>query len=147
MFKVDNDLFHDSAMMEKRQMTVEDFLAIMDANKETFPDFATLPKEAKIMVANVNICTGTAYSYYKEGKFWGVGGIRYTGLGEAWLIGMPETRKELIMPEFYFIKDEFRRQRDELNLWRIFAENRISEDFLRHLGFEKKDNILVWTRK
>ena len=38
---------------------------------------------------------------------------------------------------FQFVADEFKRVRKEKNLWRIFAESKISERFLHHLGFEK----------
>ena len=130
-----------------QKMKVEDFIAVIEANAEVYPEFSTLPKETKVMIANVNICTGTAVSYFKDGKFWAVGGIRYIGLGEAWGISSPEARRELTKSELRYIKKEIvERQRDELNLWRVFAVNKISENFLEHLGFAKQDNIFLWTR-
>jgi len=134
-------------MIERRAMIVEDFLKVMDANKAIYPAYDALADEHKRFIAKVNMLMGTAYSYFKDGEFWGVGGIRYIGVGEAWLIGSPETRKQLTMPEFAFIKERFEQERDEKNLWRVFAESSISDVFLRRLGFVKQDGFHVWTRQ
>jgi len=133
-------------MITKEPMTVEDFLAVMQTNAELYPEYASLPEEQKVFIAKLNLITGTAYSYFKDGQFWGVGGIRYMGIGEAWMIGSPQSRKQLTMPEFTFIKQDFQAQRDDKNLWRIFAESRISQVFLRRLGFVQQDGFHVWTR-
>ena len=133
-------------MITRQQMTVEDFLQVMAANKGLWPEFDALTDEQKLFVAKVNILTGTAYSYFKDGEFWGVGGIRYIGIGEAWLIGSPQTRKQLTMEEFNFIKETFEQERNEKNLWRVFAESRISQTFLKRLGFVAHQGYHVWTR-
>ena len=127
-------------------MEVEDFLSVMSANKGLWPEFDSLTDEQKLFVAKVNILTGTAYSYFKDGEFWGVGGIRYIGVGEAWLIGSPQTRKQLTMEEFNFIKETFENERNEKNLWRVFAESRISQTFLKRLGFVEHPGYHIWSR-
>lgn len=133
-------------MIEKRQMTISDFLAIMDANKEVYPDFAILSDEHKKLIANVNICTGTAQSYLKEGKLWGVGGIHYRGVGEAWLITPPDIREQHKLWLLKNAKLEFEKQRDDLKLWRVFATSKISGTFLKHLGFKPEPSTQVWNR-
>ncbi len=132
--------------MNKQPMTVENFLEVMSRNRGLWPEFDALLDGEKEFLARVNISHGTADSYFKDGKLWGVGGIRYVGMGEAWLIGPPETRKDLTMPEFNFIKEEFERQRDSHNLIRVFATTKISECFLRRLGFVAEPKAFVWTR-
>ena len=131
--------------MNSRPMTVEDYLTIMEANRGLWPDYDALQDGEKEFLAKVNISHGTADAYFKDGKLWGVGGIKYVGIAEAWLIGTPDTRKELTMPEFNFIKEEFERQRNKHNLIRVFATTKISECFLRRLGFVAEPTAHVWT--
>lgn len=134
-------------MIEVRQMKIEDFLLVMELNADVYPEFDKLPDEQKRYLANMNIITGAAESFFDNGKLVAVGGICYVGLGEAWLISLPEIRTKKSLSLFRETKNTFKRQRDDLNLWRIFATSKISETFLQHLGFEKQEKMLIWTRK
>jgi len=134
-------------IMEQRQMTTDDFLAVMAANKEFYPDYDKLSQAEKVYLANINIITGTAHSYFTDkGEFFGVGGIRYIGLGEAWCATFPHIRLRQKKKLFEETKDVFIKTRDEKNLWRVFAESKISDKFLEHLGFKKEPDMHIWTR-
>ncbi len=137
-------------MIKTQNMTAEDFLIVMAANADMYPNsvysqFAALSQEYKRYLANVNIATGEAKSFYADGKFIGSSGIRYVGIGEAWLATMPETRERplLLLKE---AKRFFKESRDDHNLWRVFANGGISMTFMEHLGFEKHENGVCWTR-
>ena len=105
-----------------------------------------LTEEQKRYLANVNIITGTAESFYENGRLVGVGGIRHIGVGEAWMITPPDVRGKRSLSLFRKTKETFTKTRDDLNLWRCFAESKISDNFLNHLGFEPNPKGLVWTR-
>jgi len=131
--------------MKIEPMTIEDFLTIMAANRGIWPQYDQMPEEQKRFLAHVNICTGTAESYFDdEGNLFGMGGIRYTGIGEAWFLTVPERRRPVL---FRTVARNFERIRDDKNLFRIFAESKISEHFLQELGFEKQQGMHIWTRK
>ena len=137
-------------MIETRQMTTEDFLIVMAANADMYPNsiysqFAALDTDYKRYLANINIATGEAKSFFDDGKFIGSSGIRYVGVGEAWLATMPHIREKpfLLLRE---AKRFFKESRDNHNLIRVFANNGISGNFLRHLGFKVEEDTCVWTR-
>ena len=131
-------------LAKSRNMKAEEFLLVMEQNKGEWPEFDKLQDEQKRLLANLNICSGTAETFFDDnGEIYGVGGIRYIGLGEAWFITKPENRKPVLLRTAI---DVFRRIREDEGLWRIFASSRISENFLRHSGFQKDDTIFTWTR-
>jgi hypothetical protein len=132
-------------MIETKDMTVDDFMRIMSANADIYPEYDNLSLEAKRYVANINIMTGTAMSYFEDGELIGVGGIRYVGIGEGWMLTLPNIREERKFLLFRQAKKDFEGTRKTKNLWRIFAETRISRIFLRHLGFTESENTHVWT--
>ncbi len=130
--------------MKTQQMTEAEFLSVMQANVGLYPDFDALSIERKRLIAQVNICTGTAESFYdNEGRLIGVGGIRYMGLGEAWMLTLPEIREPFLLRT---VAQNFERLRDEKHLWRVFAESKVSENFLKHLRFVRQDGMHIWTR-
>jgi len=133
-------------MIEQKPMQVDEFIAVMMANKTVYPEFATASPETQFLMANINTRTGTAISYFEDGKLVGMGGIRYLGLGEAWMITPPEIREHRGLSLFKAAKFNFEKQRDELKLWRVFAETKISDNFLKHLDFVKLDRGFVWNR-
>jgi hypothetical protein len=145
MYKGNSTGAYNIAMIKPEPMKLEDFLAVMQANKGVYPDYDKLPDEAKVFIGNLNIITGTAESYLENGFLIGVGGIRYIGIGEAWFLTIPELR-ERSMTLLRAARENLRRMRDEKNLWRLYATSKISTNFLKHLGFEQESN-LVWTRK
>jgi N-acetylglutamate synthase-like GNAT family acetyltransferase len=103
--------------------------------------------ETKKFLAKVNMITGTAKTFIDEkGEMFGCGGIHYVGVGEAWCISRPDTRLDKKLTLLREAKKFFKEQRDSLNLWRIYAANYISQTYLEHLGFEKADNISIWTK-
>ena len=123
--------------MTIKPATVDDILEMMDRNKREFADFALLPDEQKRNLAQLNIDSGLAQSYFLDDKLVAVGGIRMIGLGEAWLAVDPDiktTHKKTLMRESKTLLDDAKSQ----GIWCLFAVNKISENFLRHLGFEKK---------
>lgn len=124
------------------KMTIEDFLQVMAQNAEVYPEFASLPDEQKRLMANGNIVTGTAQTFREDGEIIGVGGIRHIGIGEGWCISSPENRRPSVLR---LVARNFKRIRDEKQLWRIFASSKISENFLQHLGFVKNEDFHVWT--
>ena len=133
-------------MINAENMKIEDFLAVMGANSDIYPEFAKLSDELKKYVANVNIITGEARSLYEDGRLIGVFGVRFVGIGEAWMITSPETRERRSLWLLKHSRREMIRMRDENQLWRIFAESRVSETFLKHLEFEPNPKGFVWTR-
>jgi hypothetical protein len=129
---------------ERKQMTVDDFLYVMKLNKGIYPEYDRLDDQAKRLIANVNICSGTAETLFDEdGNIFMVFGIRYIGLGEAWMACIPQRRTPAL---YRTAAEHFNRLRDTHNLWRIFAESKISENFIEHLGFKKADGMHIWTR-
>jgi len=132
--------------MKSQPMTVEEFIFVMDRNPSIYPHYDALSDEQKRIMAHLNICTGTAETFFDDqGRVFGVGGIRFVGMGEAWFITPPESR-DMKLSLFREVSQQFKRIRDEKNLWRVFSESHISENFLRHLGFEKQEGIHVWNR-
>ena len=130
--------------MTRQPMQIEEFLLVMGRNAAIYPEFAALPEQQKRLIAHVNICTGTAESFFdEEGRLFGVGGIRYLGLGEGWFITNPEYRTPALLR---LVTENFTRIIHDKNLWRVFAETRISPNFLRHLNFEKNE-MYIFTRK
>lgn len=126
-------------------MTKDDFLIVMEANADYYPEYDALPMAKKLRIAQLNIDTGTAESFYIEGELVAVGGIRYVGLGEAWMISFPTIRSDRKKTLFAETKQTLIQTQADQKLWRIFASSRISEHFLEHLGFEK-ESLLTLTR-
>lgn len=133
--------------MEVRPMEIRDFLLVMELNADVYPEFARLPDEQKKCLANVNITTGTAQSFFEDGKLVAVGGIRFIGIGEAWLLTPPKIRKDRTLSLLKETRKTFIKTRDKHNLRRVYATSRISENFLSHLGFETHPQGFVWTKK
>jgi hypothetical protein len=134
-------------MITEENMKIEDFLAVMAENSEIYPEFAKLPDEQQRYIANVNIITGEAKSIYEDGRLVAVCGVRFLGVGEAWMITPANIRSERKLSLLKHSRQEMIRMRDENDLWRIFAESRISKTFLKHLEFEPHPQGYVWTRK
>jgi hypothetical protein len=96
-----------------------------------------------------NLTAGPALSFFIDGELVACGGIRVLNTGEAWII-MPETYRAGIKhdyPKKKILVTEFRQKLTETMkieaLYRVFAEARISENFCRALGFEKRNNIFI----
>jgi len=134
-------------MIETYPMKIEDFLLVMALNADAYSDFDKLPDEQKRYLANLNIITGEAKSFFEDGRLVAVGGIRYVGLGEAWMITPPQIRDKRSLSLLRETRKSFVSMRDNNNLWRVFAESKISETFLRHLEFKPNSAGYVWTRQ
>ncbi len=127
-------------------MQVDDFLHVMMQNAHIYPEFHALPDEQKRLIANGNIVTGTAETYREDGEIYCVGGIRHIGIGECWFITPPAARthpKKLLR----VVRATFERIRENEGLWRVYAESKISENFLRHFGFHAEPGMHVWVRE
>lgn len=131
--------------MTSTDMKISEFLQIMEMNADVYPEFAALPEEQKRLIANGNIVTGTAQTFREDGRIVGVGGIRYKGIGEAWCISPPALRDQPLRL-LRQVRKSFEQIRDDKELWRVFAESKLSETFLRHLGFVKNEGIHIWTK-
>jgi hypothetical protein len=134
------------SMIEIQQMTVEDFLLLMELNADVEPEFAALSDEQKKYLATINIIMGTAQSFWSGGRLVGVGGIRFVGLGEAWMVAAPQVREQRSKSLLKEARRTFEQNRDDHNLWRVFAENKLSDTFLKHLGFQVYPQGYVWMR-
>lgn len=137
-------------MITSRIMTVDDYLSIMAFDKDSQPEFTNLTDDQKKLMADINILSGRAMSFMKDGVLFGVAGIRYAGLGEAWCACMPCIRQEQRFMLFREARKFFNSTVDELNLWKVAADCTISENFLKHLGFvkpEKPENTMIWLRR
>jgi len=132
--------------VEMRQMTVDDFLTIMDTNPGIYPEWDNLPNDQKRGLAELNITTGSAQSYFEDDVLIGVGGIRFVGVGEAWMITRPETRSKKALTLFKTVQKLLAKTIEDNNLWRVFAASKISENFLKHLGFKAEPETFCWTR-
>jgi N-acetylglutamate synthase-like GNAT family acetyltransferase len=131
--------------LTKRQMKPEEFVFVMDQNKDAYPEWATLSEERKRFIAEGNLVYGVAETYLDpEGNIVGVSGVRYVGIGEAWLITLPDARRPSLLRT---VKKLFANVMKENNLWRVFAETRFSQGFLTHLGFKKYEGTYVWERQ
>jgi hypothetical protein len=133
-------------MITKKTMTIQDFVDIMACNTASYPDYANLPEESKRFMAQLNISTGVAESYFDDGKLFGIGGIRYCGIGEAWMLTTPEARTSKTRMVFRTAVKNLTLMRDNLNLIKVYADGDISSNFLEHLDFKKTDNTLLWIR-
>jgi hypothetical protein len=133
-------------MITKRQMTIEDFLEIMAQNSEYYPDYVNLPDEHKRFLGQLNISTGVANTYFINGVLSGVGGMRYCGMGEAWTITSPKARNNQTLSVFRETVKDFHSMINEFNLLKVYADNTLSENFLKHLGFTKAENTFIWVR-
>jgi len=134
-------------MLTKKTMVIEDFLAIMAQNIEHYPEFAKLPEESKRFMAQLNISTGVAESYFdSKGELFAVGGVRYCGIGEAWVLSTPKARQSNTLTLFKNTAANLKLLRDNLNLIKVYADGDISNNFLEHLGFKKANNTLLWIR-
>jgi hypothetical protein len=130
--------------MKIEPMQIDDFLQIMRMNAEIYPEFAALPEEQKRLMANGNIVTGVAETYWQAGEIFGVGGIRHIGIGEGWMITPPGNRTPSLLR---IVAQNFQKIREEQGLWRVYAESKISENFLKHLGFNPEPGTHVWAHK
>jgi hypothetical protein len=134
-------------ILTKKTMEIEDFMAIIAQNKEHYPEYANLPEETKRFMAQLNISTGVAESYFdSEGKLFAVGGMRYCGVGEAWVLSTPQARQSNALTLFKNTAANLKLLRDKLNLIKVYADADINSNFLEHLGFNKTNNTLLWIR-
>jgi len=132
--------------IKTKMMTIDDFIKAMSPNENYYPEYAQLSEQDKRLVAKINLDTGIAESHFLDGKLIGVTGIRERGIGEAWFVVLPEIRNEHKFLLFRQTKLTLPRLRDAMNLWRLYATSRISENFLLHLDFENGEKIFKWTR-
>ena len=96
-------------------------------------------------MAEGNVAYGVAETYLdKEGNILGVAGVRYIGIGESWLVTLPDERRPTLLRT---VRKLFAKVMAENNLWRVFAESRLSTAFLTHLGFKKHEGTYVWERQ
>lgn len=126
-------------------LKVEDLLRLMALNAEVYPEFDKLPPEYKKYICSINLLYGIAQSYFVDGKIVAVAGIRYLGVGEAWMVVPPDVSNSRNVSLRKRLKTDFIRTRTEHNLCRIFTESRVSDPLLGDLGFRPQPDGYVWT--
>lgn len=94
-------------------------------------------------LANLRQTTGPGYSLFINGKLAACGGVRITGIGEAWFLGDKEALKR-------YTKTIIKKSREQLDDWarehqlcRMYAVSDISDKFLETLGFKKQNRIFA----
>ena len=130
-------------MIESRPMTIDDYMNILDANAEVYPEVAILSDEHRRIVAELNVNSGASQAAYIDGRLVAIGGIRYVGLGEAWMASVPEMTESHKKSIFRWSGKTLLRMKKQHHLWRIFAESRINGNFLKHLKFEPADMYVM----
>jgi hypothetical protein len=98
--------------------------------------------ESKRQYANLNQSAGPAYSLFLGSKLLGCGGVRIYGIGEAWCMFTDDAIKNNKKTILRASQEQMEIMVRENKLWRLFAETKVNENFLEHLGF-KKATILV----
>ena len=92
--------------------------------------------------AELNLASGPGFTIFDGKKILACGGVRIYGIGEAWFLMAPgnEGRIKSIMRQTRETLEGIQRDRE---LYKIYAENIVSETFIKHLGFEKKNGIFL----
>lgn len=143
-------------MSSTRKMEISDFLEVMEDNISDFAEYAELSQENRAKLAQFRIDTGPAVAFLdSKGVLKGVGGISIYGIGEGWTISPRRIqshpdRKQRPGQFIDLIRDTrevFGQMCDEHNLWQVFGKAKFSTSYLEHLGFEKANNTMIWTRK
>ena len=129
-----------------RPMNIADFLLVMEANADLFPEWQLLSDSEKTKQALQRMHYGSAEAVFDGDQVVGVQGILQLGIGEAWLIARPDMRDKKFSLMRHSIK-AFERLRDVDAYMRVFANTKISETYLKHLGFESDTTTHIWTRK
>lgn len=124
-------------MIEKRPMTVDDYLEIMAKNAHIYTEFAQLTDEKKRDIATLYATSGTAQSYRLDGQLVGVGGLFMIGIAEAWFITPPDIREHKAKSMYREVKKVLTEAKEH-GVHRIYAETRISKNFLEHLKFKQQ---------
>lgn len=91
--------------------------------------------------ARLNQIAGPAFTIVDNGRPIACGGIRIDGVGEAWCVLSEQARNEKLKSVMKIIKSKIDEYQREEKLYKMFAVNVASENFLRHLGFVKNNNV------
>ena len=129
-----------------KKMTIADYLMMMEANIELYPEWGKLSDSDKTYTAMHLISFGSAEGLFDGDKLVGVQGILQLGIGDAWMVVTPEMRENKGALLRHSIKN-FIRLREIDGYMKIYAGSPLSETFLKHLGFKKESNAHVWQRK
>jgi hypothetical protein len=132
--------------LTSKKMQIDDYCRMMDANAHLYPEWSQLDQAGKELCAARMIAFGSAEGVYDGDRLVGCQGILQLGVGEAWMVMEPAARENAGALLRHSIK-EFKRLRDLDGYFRIYAENTISEPFLKHLGFSKSPDTHIWVRK
>jgi len=123
-------------MNEIRKYRMEDALEIL-SDKE------------QIAFAMLNEVAGPGFTWFKDKKVMGCGGVRVTGVGEAWAVFSEDaikSKKDLLK----LTAENFKSIIETMNLWQVFATakdmTQEQANFLEHLGFEKCE-CFIYVRK
>lgn len=98
--------------------------------------------KTKLPEANLNQTAGPAYSLFLDKKLIACGGVRCYGVGELWLVTNDEQRKKHTKTILKVSREQIDFMVRENHLWRLLAETKISENFLKHLGFVESEKKL-----
>lgn len=100
--------------------------------------------ESKFEQAKFNQAS-PSYSLFIDGKLVACGGVRL-GVGDAWFIMSDDDRQKMKTPQFNSEQREIMRFCRNLadsiprehGLWKLYADNEISQKFLEVLGFQEQ---------
>lgn len=122
-------------------MQIEQYVELMKMNRQFYPG---ITEKLMYEIAKFNIDTGISEVHFKDGKMIAVAGIRYRGIGEPWFVSTPELRENKFLL-YRKMKKTLPRMAASLNLWRMYANSKINDNFLHHLNFTDEEKIFAWT--
>ncbi len=92
--------------------------------------------------ANLNQISGPSFTLIDD-KPIACGGFRIHGVAEAWFVMSKEAREKHLKAVIRACKEKLEQMQRDEKIFQMYARSDISDNFLQHLGFEKKDNIFV----
>lgn len=110
-----------------------------------------LPTDAVILtgdrmcaeLAQLNQISGPGFTLCDGNRPLASGGVRIYGVAEAWFVLGDEAKEKYLLMVMRKIKKELEKIQRREKLYKIYAEDTKSENFLQHLRFVKKNNIFV----
>lgn len=93
----------------------------------------------------VNLTTGPAFALIDRGAVLAIGGVRVTGIGQAWAYLSEEAKqKRNVKSVLRTAKAVIHESITAEKLYRIYAEATVDKPaWFKHLGFEPMNNVFV----
>jgi hypothetical protein len=94
-------------------------------------------------LAVLNQISGPAFTLVDGNEPIACAGYRIHGIAEAWCALSEEAKDKYLLMVIRRMKKEMDKIQRKEQLYKIYAESDISDNFLEHLGFVKQGNIFV----